>query len=74
MKIINIIKNNKGPRTEPCGTPHEILSSVHNSSRREAGTSRVKAPVSTKIPRQIMEVEGDVSFSGEESKPSCGNN
>ena len=40
----------------------QIVSSVHNSSRREAGTSIVKASVSTKIPRQIMEVEGGVSW------------
>ena len=43
---------------------HQRISSACKSSKREAGTSRVKASVSTKIPRQIMRVKGGISFSG----------
>ena len=48
----------------------QVVSSASKYSRRVVGTSRVNATVSTRMPRQIMEVEGGESFSGEESRPS----
>ena len=48
----------------------QVVSSASKCLSRVVGTSRVNVAVSTRMPRQIVEVEGSESFSGEESRPS----